>query len=327
MPDSAHDVLCLRPETDFARAGALPPPGFAVAYRSPEDPQLASLIGQARALVIPAVGGKLAPRLFEGCKLALIQVTGAGVDRLDETALKKLGVPVANVPGGSNSAVAEYAVTAASLLLRRFSWANAEIRKGNYAAFRVRMLADNLSGLDGLTVGLVGMGVIGLAVAQAFQKAGCKLCYFDPATRNAAAALGARAATLDDLLKTSDVVSVHVPLLPATAGLIGDLQLAAMKPGAVLVQASRGGIVDEAALAEHLRSGHLGGAAVDVYSTEPPAADNPLLALEGEAAHKLLLTPHVAGVTRQSAAFLFRSAWANVERVLLKGEAPLNRVY
>ncbi len=326
MPGSAHDVLCLRPEADFARAGALPPPGFAVAYRSPEDPQLASLIGQARALVIPAVGGKLAPRLFEGCKLALIQVTGAGVDRLDETALRKLGVPVANVPGGSNSAVAEYAVTAASLLLRRFAWANAEIRNGNYAAFRARMLADNLSGVDGLTVGVVGMGVIGLAVAQAFQKAGCKLCYFDPAPR-AAAAPGTRAATLDELLQSCDVVSVHVPLLPATAGLIGERQLAAMKPGAILVQASRGGIVDEAALAAHLRSGHLGGAAVDVYSTEPPDAANPLLALEGEAAHRLLLTPHIAGVTRQSAAFLFRSAWSNVERVLLKGEAPLNRVY
>jgi phosphoglycerate dehydrogenase-like enzyme len=85
--------------------------------------------------------------------------------------------------------------------------------------------------------------------------------------------------------------------------------------------------VDEAALAAHLQSGHLGGAAVDVFSTEPPAADSPLLILEGESARKLLLTPHIAGVTRQSLAFLFRSAWANIERVLVRGEAPLNRVY
>ena len=100
-----------------------------------------------------------------------------------------------------------------------------------------------------------------------------------------------------------------------------------MKPGAVLIQASRGGTVDEIALAAHLRSGHLGGAAIDVYSSEPPAADHALLALDGEAARRVLFTPHIAGVTRQSAAFLCRSAWRNVERVLVDGAAPLNRAY
>jgi phosphoglycerate dehydrogenase-like enzyme len=99
-----------------------------------------------------------------------------------------------------------------------------------------------------------------------------------------------------------------------------------MKAGAVLINAARGGVVDEAALAAQLRSGHLGGAAVDVYSTEPPAPDNPLFSLGGEAASRLILTPHIAGVTRQSFANLFRAAWDNVERVL-RGESPLNRVY
>lgn len=325
----AQDVLCLRPRADFARVEALPPESLSVAYHAPDDPQLAALIRDSRAMVIPAVGGKLPAQLFEGGRVKLVQVTGAGVDRLDEAAMKRLGIPVANVPGGSNSAVAEYAVTAASVLLRRFAWADAEIKKGNYAAFRARTVADNLAGLDGLSVGLVGMGAIGLAVAKAFHGAGCRLCYFDPAPRAAdtAAALGAQPMALDELLKTSDVVSLHVPLLPATKGLIGQAQLAAMKPGAVLIQGSRGGIVDEAALAAHLGSGHLAGAAVDVYSAEPPAADNPLLALRGEAACRLLLTPHIAGVTRQSAAFLFRGAWANIERVLVKGEPPANRVF
>ena len=100
-----------------------------------------------------------------------------------------------------------------------------------------------------------------------------------------------------------------------------------MKPGAVLIQGSRGGIVDEAALAASLISGHLGGAAVDVYSTEPPAPDNPLLKLAGEAASRLLLTPHIAGVSRQASTTLFRSAWQNVERVLVQKQPPLNRVY
>ncbi len=123
------------------------------------------------------------------------------------------------------------------------------------------------------------------------------------------------------------MVSLHVPLMPATQNLIGASQLARMKKGAILIQASRGGIVDEAALAASLASGHLGGAAVDVYSTEPPAADNPLLSVSGEAASRLLLTPHIAGVTRQSSAFLFRSSWQNVERVLMQNQPPLNRVY
>lgn len=323
------DVLCLRPRADFERVNALPPDSFTVAYHAPDAPEVAALIREARALVIPAVGSKLAPQLFEGCKLGLVQVTGAGVDRLDEAAMKRLGIPVANVPGGSNSALAEYSVTSASVLLRRLAWADAEIKKGNYVAFRARMLADNLAGIEGLTVGLVGMGVIGLAVAKAFRDAGCKICYFDPSPRDAAAAnaLGAKPVSLDELLKTADVVSLHVPLLPATKGLIGEAQLSMMKPGAVLIQASRGGIVDEAALAAALRAGKLGGAAVDVYSTEPITADNPLLALEGDAASRLLLTPHIAGVTRQSAAFLFRSSWSNIERVVVRKEAPLNRVY
>jgi phosphoglycerate dehydrogenase-like enzyme len=322
-------VLCLRPEADFTRVDAAAPKALGVSYRGPADPDVPALMKASDALVIPAVGPKLAPDLFEGTKLKLVQVTGAGVDRLDQAALTKLGIPVANVPGGSNSAVAEYAVTATSMLLRRFGWADAEIKAGNYAKFRARMVADNLAGIEGLTVGLIGFGTIGRAVAQAFHRVGAKLCFFDPAGGDAALAktLDARSVPLDELLSTSDVVSLHVPLALTTRNLIGAKEIARMKPGAILIQGSRGGIVDEAALAASLTSGHLGGAAVDVYSTEPPTADNPLLTLSGEAASRLLLTPHIAGVTRQASAFLFRSAWQNVERVLASGQAPLHRVY
>jgi phosphoglycerate dehydrogenase-like enzyme len=324
-----HSVLCLRPEADFTRVGAAAPPSLAVAYHKPDDAAVPQLIRQAGALVIPAVGPKLAPALFEGTQLRLVQVTGAGLDRLDQAALTKLGIPVANVPGGSNSAVAEYAVTSASLLLRRLAWSSAEIARGNYAGFRARMVADNLAGLEGLLVGVVGFGTIGVAVARAFHAAGARVCFHDPAPRDPAvvASFSATALPLDELLATADVVTLHVPLLPATQGLIGARELARMKPGAILIQAARGGIVDEVALVDALASGHLGGATVDVYSTEPPGADNPLLKVTGEAAARLLLTPHIAGVTRQASALLFRSAWENVERVLVRGEAPVNRAY
>jgi phosphoglycerate dehydrogenase-like enzyme len=321
------DVLCLRPETDFLRAGAVPSAALKVVYRAPEDPDVPALMKQARALVIPAVGSKLPMSLFESTTIKFVQVTGAGLDRLDLPALKRLGIAVANVPGGSNKAVAEYVLTAASVLLRRFAWADAEIRAGRYREFRTKMLADNLSGLDGLVVGIVGLGVIGLAVAEAFHQRGCEIQYFDPAPRdsNTAAALSADSVSLDELLKSSDVVTLHVPLLPSTKGLIGGHQLAFIKQGAVLINASRGGIVDEAALAESLNSGHLGGAAIDVYSNEPPAPYNPLLQLQGEAARRVLFTPHIAGVTRQATTFLCRSAWRNVERVLIAKEPPLDR--
>ncbi|MEW5984568.1 MAG: NAD(P)-dependent oxidoreductase [Acidobacteriota bacterium] len=322
------DVLCLRPRADFERVDALPPESLTVTYRGPGDVDVADLMKRSAALVVPAVGPPLPAALFEGASVRLVQVTGAGVDRLDLPVLQRLGIALANIPGGSNSALAEYAVTTASVLLRWLAWGDAEIRAGRYAAFRARLIAANLAGLDGLLVGVVGLGIVGLAVARAFRQAGCRLCYHDPAPGDpeAASALGAQRLPLDDLLVAADVVTLHVPLVPATRGLIGDRELGLMKRGAVLIQASRGGVVDEAALAAHLRSGHLGGAAVDVYSTEPPPAVHPLLALEGDAARRVLFTPHIAGVTRQSAAFLMRAAWQNVESVLIAGAAPKHRV-
>jgi len=322
------DVLCLRPEVDFKRVGALPPESLQIAYRAPGDEDVAALMKEARVLVIPAVGPKLSNTLFENTSLKFVQVTGAGLDRLDVEFLRERGIGVANVPGGSNESVAEYAVTTATVLLRGIFWADTEIRKGNYREFRARMIADNLQGLDGLTVGIVGFGITGVAVASAFQKRGCLIFYYDPAPRGprTAEAVGAKACSLEDLFQLADVVTLHVPLLPETTGMIGRRELAMMKDGAILIQGSRGGVVDEAALAEALQSGKLGGAAVDVYSTEPPAADNPLLALKGEAAHRILFTPHVAGVTRQSAAYLFRTAWRNVERVFSGKEAPQHMV-
>ncbi len=322
------EVLCLRPAADFARVGVTPPFDLDVHYRAPADADVPALMRKVAALVMPAVGPKLGAELFAGGRLSLVQVTGAGVDRLDRAALVAQGVPVANVPGGSNDAVAEYAVTAAASLLRRFAWSNDEIRSGNYSAFRARLITDNVGGLEGLLVGIVGMGTIGKAVAHAFHRAGCRIAFYDPAgeTGESVPAWAQRMA-FDALLAAADIVSLHVPLLEDTRNMIDGAALSRMKPGAVLINAARGGIVDEGALAARLAEGKLSGAAVDVYATEPPAADNPLLSLTGEAAHRLLLTPHIAGVTRQSAAFLFREAWKNVERVLLHGDAPRFRVY
>lgn len=323
------DVVCLRPEADFLNVGVTPPGALSIRYLSPDDSNLVTDLAEARALLIPAVGPGLPAALFEGSRIELVQVTGAGVDRVDANAIKALGIAVANVPGGSSAAIAEYAVSSALILLRRTCWADGELRKGNYVETRKSMLAKNLPGLEGLTVGVVGFGVIGMAVAKAFHGMGSRIVYHDPATPNPhlASQLDARALPLIELLSSADIVTLHVPLLPSTESMIGEHELEQMKAGAILINAARGGIVDEAALAAQLASGHLGGAAVDVYSSEPPLPDNPLFSLENKASGRLVLTPHIAGVTRQSWAFLFRSAWQNVERVLIKGEPPANRVF
>jgi phosphoglycerate dehydrogenase-like enzyme len=317
-------VLCLRPESDFTRVGVTPPSAVEITYAAPDDPRIPRLLKEADALVIPAVGPKLPIQLFEGTSLRLVQVTGAGVDRVDAAGLRALGIRLANVPGGSNDAVAEYAVSCASVLLRRFTLASAEIRSGRYGAFRSELLSGNVDGLEGLCAGIVGLGVIGTAVARKFKDAGCRIAYFDPAPRSpaAASALEAEALSLEILVSRSDIVSVHVPLLPSTTDLIDANVLSKAKRGAVLIQASRGGVVNEKALADALESGHLAGAAVDVYSSEPPAPDNPLLKLSDAAARRAILTPHIAGVTRQSWALLFRTAWENVTRVLVHDQAP-----
>ena len=248
----AIDVLCLRPRADFERADALPPASLHIAYRAPDDSDVLDLMKQARVLVIPAVGPKLPCALFEGTSIQFVQVTGAGLDRLDLHTMQRLGISVANVPGGSNIALAEYAVTSAATLLRRLAWSDSEIRAGHYAAFRGRMISDNLSGLDGLSVGIVGLGTVGFAVAQAFHARGCRILYFDPAPRHpeAATSIGAKSLSLDELLANSDVVTLHVPLIAATQNLIGPDQLVLMKPTAILIQASRGDVVNDDALAD-----------------------------------------------------------------------------
>ena len=324
----ATDVICLRPEADFLRIGVTPPATLKIAYRAPNDADVGALFRDAKVMLIPATGPKIPNELFKDTTLKLVQFTGAGVDRVDEAEMKRLGIAVANVPGGSNSAMAEYTVVNALNLMRKFVWADGEIKAGRYEPARASMVAANLPGLEGRTIGVIGLGVIGQVVAQAFQRFGARIVYFDTAPREAAAkALGATQLALPELLKTSDVVTLHVPLFDATRNLIGEKELAMMKQDAILIQASRGGIVDETALAASLTAGHLGGAAVDVYSKEPAESSNPLFALQGEAARKIIFTPHIAGITLQAFQVLFRASWENAERVILRSEAPLNRLY
>jgi phosphoglycerate dehydrogenase-like enzyme len=306
----------------------VPPADLRIRYTDPAQASAADL-ATARAVVLASVGPRLeAAWLDRAAKLELVQFTGAGVDRIGAWGAHRPDVAVANVPAANVREVAEYVLLAIGTLLRGLALADREIRAGRYREARARLTPSAVRSIHSRTVGVVGLGQIGLAVARLLRAAGATVVYADPDPPDpqAAADLGLARLRLDDLLARCDVVTLHVPLLPATRGLLGESRLRAMPPGALLINASRGGVVDEEALARALADGHLGGAAVDVYREEPPAAGSPLLTLPPQAADRVLLTPHIAGVAYEAASALYARAWANVHRVLAEGLPPEHRV-
>lgn len=323
------DVVCLRPETDFLAVGVVPPAKLSIEYRTPSDHDVPSLLQQARALVLPSVGPHLDDTYFgQSSSLKLVQFTGAGWDRIAESTLRRLGCVVANVPGVNAIDVAEYVLITAGTLLRKLKQGDGLIWSGQYGQARQALAAENVRGFRGLTIGIVGLGHIGLAVGKVFRLLGAEVIYYDPQPRQAqeAADAGLQRGSLEEVLGGADVVTIHVPLLPQTRGLIGAAELDRLKPGAIVIQASRGGVVDEGALLHRLQAGDIGGVAMDVFSTEPLPADASLLRDAQALQDRLLLTPHIAGVTHQAAAHLYTAVWANVERVLLHEGDALHQV-
>ena len=249
-------------------------------------------------------------------RLLLIQKLGVGVDTIDLEAAKARGIAVCNMPGTNTRAVAELALLLMLSTLRRVTELNAETRGGNGWALPADVL-DSLGELGGRTVGLIGFGAVGKCLTPMLRGMGARVIYTDIAP---AEDTGATFVSLDDLLAASDIVSLHVPLTPKTAGMIGDSTLAAMKPGAILINTARGGLVDYAALHRALSAGSLRGAGLDVFETEPADVTQPLFRLPN-----VVVTPHLAWFTAET---LNKSLGVFVEncRRLRDGEPLLNRV-
>jgi D-3-phosphoglycerate dehydrogenase / 2-oxoglutarate reductase len=245
--------------------------------------------------------------------LRVIAVHGAGVDPVDVAACTERGVLVTNTPGANADAVAEITIALILSLLRRIPEA-----AHRAMAERAWDAARHTGGeLKGRTLGLVGFGQIGRRVATIANAFGARVIAADPVQpADAMRAAGAEPVTLDALLAAADIVSLHAPAIPATHHMIDTAALATMKPDAMLVNCARGSLVDEAALGAALRSGKLGGAALDVLEGEPPDPTSPIYD-----APNVILTPHMAGSTRECLETIARSAGEDIARVL-RGELP-----
>jgi len=242
-------------------------------------------------------------------RLRLVQKIGVGVDTIDLEAARRRGVAVANMPGTNTQAVAEAALMLMLAALRNLAGLDRACRAGNgwSPEGEARERRNALAELCGRTVGLVGAGAVASRLVGPLEALGARVIYVD---RRERPDLGIERHDLDDLLAASDVVSLHLPLTPETEGLIDRAALERMKPGAVLVNTARGGLVEEEALVEALTSGHLRAAGLDVLAEEPPASDHPLLSLDN-----VVLTPHVAWLTQETLARSFDVALENVRRL------------
>ena len=261
---------------------------------------------------------KMTPRVIEKlrrCKI--IARYGIGVDNVDLVAASRARILVTNVPDYCIDEVSDHALALLLALARRITMADGAVKAG---AWEVVAHAD-IRRLRGQALGLLGFGKIAKALASKVKPLGMKVLVYDPYLDSALIAQhGAEAVDLDRLLAEADAVSIHVPLSPDTHNIIGQRELARMKPTAFLINTSRGGIVDEHALAVALKEGRVGGAALDVLSVEPPPADHPL-----RQAPNIILTPHLAFYSRESVIELQTKAAEEVARAL-KGEPPRSPV-
>lgn len=272
---AAHDVLYDPTLVDDPARMLAEAPGadaWVVRNRTPVRGELLRALGRCRVI------GRL----------------GVGLDNVDVAACEARGLPVIPATGANARSVGEYVITTAMMLLRGAYGASAELAAGAWPRAR-------LSGgreLSGRTLGLVGFGSIGQTVAALARALGMEVIAFD-AMRDEDdpiyARMGVRWTAFGQLIAASDVLSLHVPLDPGTRGLIDAFRLGQMKPDAILINTSRGGVVDEQAVAAALRAGTLGGAALDVFEQEPPGASAHFVDCPN-----LLLTPHVAGLSQDS---------------------------
>jgi phosphoglycerate dehydrogenase-like enzyme len=310
-------IIADNPLNELDIANELIPPSLDAVVARPGTPEFQAALADAVCLV--GFGDKfLDDAMYKAApKLKLVQLLSAGYDKCDIEAARRAGVPICNNGGANSTAVAEHALLLMLAVCRRLVWQHTSVAAGRWRGNNVQDV--KLFELKGKTLGIVGLGTIGKKTARLAQAFGMNVQYYDVnrLTEEHADDLNVRFSLLEELLRTSDVVSLHVPLLAETKHMIGAAQLKTMKPTAYLINTCRGPVVDELALIEALREGTIAGAGLDVFDQEPPPADNGLFALPN-----VILTAHFAGPTWDNQYTRFRNAFDNCQRVI-RGEQPL----
>jgi D-3-phosphoglycerate dehydrogenase len=268
-------------------------------------------LADADGLVVRSATRVTREMLANGPRLKVVGRAGVGVDNIDLTAATERGVAVLNSPAGNTVAAAELTMALILSVVRRVAEADRSMRGGKWERSRLRGVQ-----LKDRTLGLVGAGRIGSEVAVRCRAFGMKVMAYDPyLTTERADDLGLALTGLDEVLAHGDIISLHVPLTTETHHLIDDRALARMKPGSFLVNVSRGGVIDEEALSRSLIEGHLAGAALDVFETEPLSADSPLLDLPN-----VVLTPHLGASTVEAQELVAREIAESVRDALAQGD-------
>jgi phosphoglycerate dehydrogenase-like enzyme len=295
----------------------LAPAGYDIVTAAAGSPEFRAALPEAEYLVGLGEASMDDGFYREARKLKLVQLLSAGYDRVDIEAARRARVPVCNNGGANAVAVSEHAILLMLAVSRRLTWLHDNVVSGRWRGNDVANV--RLYELHGRSLGIVGLGTIGKKTARLAQAFGMAVQYYDIArlTEDQADSLGVRFRLLGELLRTSDIVSLHVPLTPQTRHMIGAAELGLMQKTAYLINTCRGPVVDEKALHAALTDGTIAGAGLDVFEQEPPAADNPLFGLGN-----VILTPHYAGPTWDNQYSRFRNAFDNVQRVA-RGEAPL----
>ena len=263
----------------------------------PIEEQAAQMQDVVSVIAIPSV---FPVELARACpNLRLVQTVSAGTNMMDLQALGELGVKVANNGGGNAVAVAEHTIALMVSVYRKMQLQFRYVRERQWAGdIRENWFADAFE-LTGKTVGIIGLGRIGQRVARRLQGWECELLYSDVETfpEELERELNVRRVERDELLRESDIVTLHVPLNRHTRAMLSDREFDLMRPNAVLINACRGPVVDEAALIRAMRDGKIAGAGLDVLEEEPTPADNPLLDMDN-----VLVTPHLAGFGQEASA-------------------------
>ena len=297
------------------------------AERGAANDDLLALAPDASVIVADAISPVDAQLIAAMPNLKLIHSEGVAFNAIDVDAARAKGVAVCNCAGVNAGTVAEQAVMLMLMCLRRALEGDRAVREGRQIALKERMMVEGFRELGDCTVGFVGFGAIGQATARYLRPWGCKMLYnkrhpLDEGTENE---LGVRFASLDDLLATCDIVSLHVPVTDETRGMVDGEFLAKMRPDGVLVNTARGDIVNQEALASALEGGSIAAAGLDTLTPEPVTLDNPLVNLSPEAAERVVFSPHVGGVAEGMFYRAHRTIWENIAR-LVAGEELVNRV-